>query len=99
IRLAHSAKNGAKFSSAWAGDSSEYDSASEGDLALCRHLAFWTGCDASWMDRLFRQSGRMRDKWDKRHGHGTYGNITITKAIDGCTETYTGARTTHERPR
>lgn len=39
---------------------------SRADAALLQHLAFWTGCDAERMDRLFRQSGLMRDKWDER---------------------------------
>ena len=30
----------------------------------------------------------MRDKWDKRHGKDTYGNITLDKAISGCSTIY-----------
>jgi RecA-family ATPase len=33
------------------------------------------------MDRLLRQSGLMRDKWDEKRGAHTYGQITIEKAI------------------
>lgn len=40
------------------------------------------------MDRLFRQSGLMRDKWDERHGADTYGNFTINNAIRQCRKFY-----------
>ena len=40
------------------------------------------------MDGIFRSSGLMRDKWDKRHGKDTYGNITLDKAISGCSTIY-----------
>ena len=40
------------------------------------------------MDRLFRSSLRIRDKWDEVHGAETYGNITIKKAIKSCKEFY-----------
>jgi putative DNA primase/helicase len=62
---ARSAKNGTDFERLWSGDTSGHggdDSAA--DLALCSLLAFWTGNDADRIDRLFRQSGLMRPKWD-----------------------------------
>lgn len=40
------------------------------------------------MDRLFRQSSLIRDKWDELHGPDTYGNITIRNAITRTTEFY-----------
>ncbi|MBK8640575.1 MAG: hypothetical protein IPN92_20725 [Chromatiaceae bacterium] len=42
------------------------------------------------MDRLFRQSGLMRDKWDTvHHATGeTYGQASIIKAVAFCRETY-----------
>ncbi|WP_350300619.1 phage/plasmid primase, P4 family [Peribacillus frigoritolerans] len=53
------------------------------DMALCNHLAFWTGKDASKMDSMFRESSLLREKWDKQHsGDGrTYGQMTIETAI------------------
>lgn len=63
---------------------------SSADLGLCNILAFWTGKDAAQMDAIFRQSGRMRPKWDERRGAQTYGEMTITKAIQDCREVYTG---------
>lgn len=83
IEKARSAENGAKFSRLWHGDFSEYSSQSEADLALCNHLGFWTGGEASHMDTLFRQSGLYRGKWDERHGESTYGAMTIEKALQG----------------
>lgn len=65
-----------------------YQSQSEADLAFCNMLAFWTGRNAEQMDRIFRCSGLIREKWDKYRGSETYGNITINKAIANCTECY-----------
>lgn len=89
---ARSAKNGAIFSKLWTGDwkGAGYTSQSEADMALCLHLAFWTGRDAERIDRLFRQSGLMREKWDEKHGRDTYGNITIEKAIASAGDVYKG---------
>jgi putative DNA primase/helicase len=92
IEKAGHAENGEKFQRLWRGDSGGYGSRSEGDLALCLILHFWTRGDAGRMDRLFRQSGRMRPKWDEKHfaGGRTYGQATITKAIELGREIYTG---------
>lgn len=79
-------KNGAKFTQLWGGHwEAAYASQSEADLALCSHLAFWTGGDARRVDSLFRQSGLCRDKWDERHGKQTYGQMTVNKALSNAT--------------
>src|SRR5215212_8895145 len=44
----------------YGGETGDYPSASEADLALCRALAFWSGGDRERIDRLFRKSGLMR---------------------------------------
>lgn len=90
LKKARSAANGAKFSRLWSGDTSGYQSHSEADMALCFQLAFWTGGDASWMDKLFRRSGLMRAKWDEQHyaDGSTYGEKTIQRAIAKTTEFY-----------
>jgi hypothetical protein len=90
IQRASAAKNGHKFARLFAGDTSGYASQSEADLALCQHLCFWTGGDKSQMDRLFRQSGLSRDKWDEKHFSDgrTYGEETIENAITHCREFY-----------
>ncbi len=89
IRLAKASKNGASFSALWDGSIQGYSSPSEADMALCSHLAFWTGRDAAQMDSLFRQSGLMREKWDRKQSGSTYGAITIQNAIKNCKEIYT----------
>ena len=77
-----------QFRQLWTGSVSGYRSQSEADLALCSHLAFWTGKDPKRMDELFRKSKLMRPKWDERHGRDTYGALTIRKAIEGCSNIY-----------
>ena len=91
LALAIKAKNGAKFAELWRGNTSSHPSRSEADLALCCSLAWWTGGDFDRVDRLFRQSGLMREKWDVRHsGDGrTYGALTIDKALSLTTTYYT----------
>ncbi len=89
IKLAKASKNGLLFDMLYSGFwDGMYSSQSEADLALCNMLAFWAGCNAAVMDRLFRGSGLIRPKWDEQHGSQTYGAITIEKAIEGCTTIY-----------
>ena len=83
LRKAMNAGNGDKFSRLWHGDHSDYPSQSEADMALCGQLAYWTEGDREGVDRLFRQSGLFRGKWDKRRGSRTYGQQTIDKALEG----------------
>lgn len=80
------AANGTLFTQLWRGDTGNYSSPSEADLALCSILAFWTGNDAARVDRLFRCSGLIRSKWDEAHYSGgrTYGENTVTKACQGA---------------
>ena len=77
---AANARNGDIFRRLWSGDTIGYASASEADFALCGILAFWCGRDIEQMDRLFRDSGLMRDKWDRPQAGTTYGRITLEKA-------------------
>jgi primase-polymerase (primpol)-like protein len=78
IEKALGAKSGPRFRKLWYGDTSDYDGDhSRADAALCRMLSFWTGCDHERVDRLFRISGLMRAKWDRRTGKETYGARTI----------------------
>ncbi len=92
IEKASLAKNGEKFQCLWRGDITGFASHSEADAALCSILAFWCGGDREQMDRLFRKSGLMRDKWDAYRGTDTYGALTISKAISGMTSFYTPIR-------
>lgn len=87
---AMNAANGMQFARLFSGDTSAYDGDdSRADMALCSMLAFWCQRNTTQMDRLFRQSGLMRDKWDRRQSGTTYGAITLQKAADECTEVYT----------
>ena len=83
------AKNGEKFKRLWERDITGYPSQSEADQALCSILAFYCNGNYEQIDRLFRQSDLMRDKWDSRRGGNTYGSITIRNAVGGMTNFYT----------
>ena len=86
---AMNSSNGMKFARLFNGDTSDYDNDdSRADMALCSMLAFWCNKDISMMDRIFRQSKLMREKWDEKHGRDTYGNITMEKAVESCMNTY-----------
>ncbi|MFD1514507.1 hypothetical protein [Halomarina rubra] len=87
---ARNATNGEKFERLWSGTIAGYDSQSEADMALCCLLAFWTGGDCRQMDRLFRESGLLREKWDEIHfaDGSTYGEKTIERAIGATSEFY-----------
>ena len=67
----------------WRGEwRGRYPSQSEADLALAAHLMWRTGNDLALADRLFRQSGLYRKKWDERHAATgkTYGQMTLERA-------------------
>ena len=90
LERARAAENGDRFEALFQGRTDGYDSHSEADMALCLHLAFWTGGDPSRMDALFRQSGLFREKWDEVHyaDGATYGERTIERALDRVDEVY-----------
>ncbi|MCM3567878.1 phage/plasmid primase, P4 family [Neobacillus mesonae] len=82
-------KNGDEIRSLFNGNLIDGDH-SASDLALCNHLAFWTGKSATRMDTMFRESGLMRDKWDVIHyrdTNETYGERTIATAIASTSTT------------
>jgi len=88
IEKARNAKNGVLFSDLMNGNwEGKYNSQSEADMALCNIIAFWTK-DLGTIDRIFRQSGLYREKWDEKRGERTYGDITIQEAISAVSETY-----------
>jgi len=81
-------RSGPKFQSLWAGDwNSHFNSASEADSSVVFTLAFYTK-DPQQIDRIFRQSGLMRAKWDEKHGNESYGQTTIAKALSKVTKQY-----------
>lgn len=75
---AFEARNGADVRRLWEGDAAGYSSHSEADLALCAHLAYWTGGDPARIDALFRSSGLMRPKWER----DDYRQRTIERALE-----------------
>ncbi|MCC6680722.1 MAG: hypothetical protein IT445_07450 [Phycisphaeraceae bacterium] len=94
IRLASTRRNGRgeKFAQLWAGDwNAHFNSWSEADSSVIFTLAYYTK-DAGQIDRMFRGSGLMRDKWDEYHGEQTYGNMTITKALAKVAKQYTSKK-------
>jgi primase-polymerase (primpol)-like protein len=79
---ARNSRGSEQFIRLWDGETSDYGhDHSRADLALCRILAFWCGGDAARIDRLFRHSGLMRKKWDRRTGDQSYGSLTIMAAL------------------
>ncbi len=58
---------------------------SAADAALMAHLAFWTGRDLARMDRLFRRSALVRDKYLNRED---YRRDTIQGAARMCKRVY-----------
>jgi len=70
--------NGAKFIALWRGETAAYGGDhSRADQALCCLLAFYTNYDVDRIDRLFRLSDLMRDKWNSP----SYRRSTLQKAV------------------
>lgn len=89
LKLAASPKRpggkGPKFADLWAGRwNAHFNSPSEADASLVGTLAYYTK-DAAQIDRLFRASGLVRDKWDELRGERTYGEQTIESALRNMT--------------
>jgi len=70
--------SGPKFIELWLGRVDRYTSRSEADLAFCSILAYW-GATGEQIDRLFRGTALMRDKWNRDY----YRDRTIRRAISG----------------
>ena len=86
IRSSH---GGERFFRLFGGDLSEFGGdRSRADLSVCNALAFWTGRDPARMDRIFRGSALMREKWDEKRGATTYGRMTIEQAAASCRSAY-----------
>lgn len=90
IAHASASASGDKFKALYEGHWEEgYDSQSDADMAFVSMLCFWCGNVEEQIDRIFRSSGLMRDKWDRMTGDRTYGQITIRNAIASTSEIYT----------
>jgi putative DNA primase/helicase len=83
IERAKKARNGHRFTKLWRGDISDCgNDHSRADAALCGILAFWTGGGGERSDRLFRLSGLMRAKWDRKTG-GTSDSVLTVSIREG----------------
>jgi hypothetical protein len=67
-----------EFDALWDGNTDDWPSRSEADLALCNYLRFFAGPDREQVDRLFRRSGLMRAKWERQD----YRDRTLDKAME-----------------
>lgn len=97
LKRAFNSPNGSKIKALYDGDLSKHDGDhSVADLALCHYLAIWLNGDFNRIDQAFRNSGLYRDKWNRQD----YKEMTINKAISGCTQSVgTPPRTTTEASR
>lgn len=89
LEKAYNARNGQNFRryyegdySLWEGKGARHRSHSEADFTLVLLLLYWTNNDTTQVDRLFRHSGLMREKWDRPlKGDETYGQRLINDAL------------------
>lgn len=89
IQLMARSKDADKLSKLMGGGWQElFESQSEADLSLLNALAFYTQKNGVQMDRIFRSSDLMREKWDELRGAKTYGQMSIEKAIADCKNVY-----------
>jgi putative DNA primase/helicase len=81
------AKGGEKVKDLYNGSLADHkDDASSADMALCSHLAFWCGKDASQMERLWLAS--PLGQRTKTQDRADYRIRTIGNAIKACTSVY-----------
>jgi hypothetical protein len=70
-----------RFQQLWRGRLLHHRTAAAADLEMCRLLAAWGGPFPERIDRLFRLSGRLCDRWDESRGGRTYGEIIILQSL------------------
>lgn len=84
IETIKTSSRGAQFIALGSGDLSSCDNDhSKADMTFCNYLAARTQ-DPAQIDRILRNSGLMREKWDRPTGNGTYGSLTVQKAISSA---------------
>lgn len=62
------------------GDTTGFMSHTEADIAFCEYLAC-CGFSAEGIDEKYRESGLMREKWNRQQSGTTYGALVIEKAM------------------
>lgn len=89
IEHAKASASGERFMDYYNGNWQKYfDNQSDADMGFISMLCFWCGCDEEQIDRIFRSSGMMRPKWDRKQAGTTYGAITIRNAVATCQSIY-----------
>ncbi len=90
LKKMFNSKKGSYIKKLFDGDASDFydekkkkNDFSEADYVLCKYLGYWTNYNKQQMNRLFRQSGLMRSKWDgfRNTTKKTYGEMTIDKVL------------------
>jgi hypothetical protein len=87
LKIAFASKQGDKFQRLWGGDNSDYDGdESDGDAAFRQIAAFWTGRDATRIERWWQQS----ERWNrpKVTDRPDYVRRTIENEIGRCREVF-----------
>jgi putative DNA primase/helicase len=85
LRIARRARNREKFEKLWNGDASDYQSASEADMAMASMLAFYVGPQGrDQLIRLLKRSGLKREKHDRQD----YMDRTAREAIGRAKKFY-----------
>ena len=87
IERMFNSKNGDKIKALYNGDITQHgNDDSSADMALCSHLAFWTGKNVVQIERIWVNSPLgAREKTQERKD---YRDRTISNAIDRCVEVY-----------
>ena len=89
LKLMFSSKKGGALKDLYDGVSDKFGTdESAADMAVCDHLAFWTGGNSSQIERLWLKSGLGTRK--KVTDRKDYRSRTITAAIRACKEFYSG---------
>ncbi len=102
LEKAFRGRNGSRIQALYNGDLSAYNGDhSHADQAFINDLCYWTNGNAEQIDRIFRSSGLMRNKWDEKHYSTgeTYGERTIAEALKGFIPWTPGSGFTEEQKR
>lgn len=82
LELLFRQRNGDLLRALYNGENARSGDASRDDFYFCSQVNFRNGNNLVQTDRIFRQSGRMRKKWDERHyaSGETYGERLLKKS-------------------
>lgn len=89
-------KHGGEIKSLYNGDTSAHkNDKSTADMALCSHLAFWTGKDAGQIERIW--TGSPLGNREKTQEREDYRKRTVANAIANCKEVYEDHKSKYEK--